>query len=99
MDSRDCPSLLTSKACSRACMMGSRYSSFISHSCTGREFFRSPVSDTSKTYRSLGRSPLVSIRAIPFDPRRTYLRMVSFHRSYSAQAVASGRWAKIISCS
>ena len=65
----------------------------------GGNFFRRPVSEMSNTYRSRGFSRELSTRAMPLEPRRTYRRMVSFQRSYSAQAVASGRWAKIISCS
>ena len=70
-----------------------------SHRKGWREFFRRPVSEMSNTYRSRGFSRELSTRAMPLEPRRTYRRMVPFQRSYSAQAVASGRWAKIISCS
>ena len=41
----------------------------------------------------MGRSPESSTRAMPLEQRRTYRPMRLFHRSYSAQAVASGRWA------
>ena len=58
-----------------------------------------PVSDTSNTYRSLGLSPLLSMRAMPLEPLRTYRPIFSFQKSYSAQAVASGRWAWIMTCS
>ncbi len=37
--------------------------------------------------------PGIVHRAIPLEPRLTYRPIFSFHKSYSAQAVASGRWA------
>ena len=58
-----------------------------------REWGRVPVSEISKTYRRRGVSPVSSTSAMPLEPRRIYLPIVSFHRSYSAQAGASGRWA------
>ncbi|MDR1668910.1 MAG: hypothetical protein LBR76_03005 [Oscillospiraceae bacterium] len=54
------------------------------------------MSLTSKTYFSRGKLPLSSMSAMPFAPRRTQRLNCSFHSSSSAQAVASGRWAKII---
>lgn len=64
-----------------------------------RECSLPPVSEMSNTYLSLGLSPDLSMRAMPLEPRRTYLPIRLFHRSYSAQAFASGRWAYIITCS
>lgn len=40
-----------------------------------------------------GVSLVGSMRAMPLEPRRMYRRMALFQRAYSAQAVASGRWA------
>ncbi|WP_158591005.1 hypothetical protein [Acutalibacter sp. 1XD8-33] len=47
----------------------------------------------SNTYRIRGSPLLVSMMAIPFDPRCTPRFMRLFHTSKLAQAVASGRWA------
>ncbi|MCL2516942.1 MAG: hypothetical protein FWF15_00130 [Oscillospiraceae bacterium] len=73
---------------------GSLCSCRISHNCTGRErYCDGSVSETSKTYLRCGRSPLSSMSAMPFEPRRTHLLKLSFHVSIGAQAMASGRCA------
>ena len=48
---------------------------------------------TDEDFAQLELSPESSTRAIPLEPRLTYRPIFSFHKSYSAQAVASGRWA------
>ena len=55
---------------------------------------------TSKTYRSCGFWPLVSIRAMPVEAVAGQSVPSSCSKSRTrAQAVASGRWAWIMTCS
>ena len=55
------------------------------------------VDDSITTWLIYDDDKLIGL--ISIKDNNAYRRMVLFHKSYSAQAVASGRWAKIMSCS
>ena len=64
------------------------------------EFRNARVSATSKTYSRYGLPlPFLCMSAMPFEPGLIHRRMVVFHSSILAQAVAFGRWAYIRSWS
>ena len=58
-----------------------------SHRKGWREFFRRPVSEMSNTYRSRGFSRELSTRAMPLEPRRTYVPEVIFRTGRCVRAL------------